>query len=140
MFAIHYLSGLSDELRSEITQLSAKVSYIYSLSGKHAILLSSQGKLDVSLSEIQNTLSELSKASWLFIPSGPVDSVAEIENYAEHLDVEKSLKFIELYKDGYPKINSLAGSIRGALLSSVVGLKWGTFRATWQILMKTGRK
>ncbi len=138
VFVIDYLSERSDELKSEITRLSALVSSGHSLKGRHSILLSANNRLDVSFSKALQIISKLSEGAWLFIPSSSVTSAEEAEIFAKHLDVNKAEQFISLYRSGYPKISELCGSVRGALLSGVLGLTWGNLRAVLAIMFRKG--
>lgn len=125
---VKHILSLSEELNSEIRNLSNLVSSAYSLSSRHSALLAAQAKLDVTFNNIIICMRQLSEASWFYIPNVEVNSISDLEQFGEFIDAAKCKKYNLLYDSLFDQINSYSGSMRAVLLHQVIGYRWGHLR------------
>jgi len=99
---------------------------VHSLSGKYGILLLSAPNLKHSLNNAIKALENINDKLWINVPFYLKDDQNPIQTFINQVNVPDCIALKHSVTLNHPELNFSAGSVRGNLMSSVVGLNFWT--------------
>lgn len=126
-FLVQYVQQENAKFLAVRQRLSSASVEVHRLMGKNYNILATGWKLVRNLQEATNSLTEITRTMWIQVPLVDIEDADCITNFLKQIDEAECGIFIDVCNRNYDKINLFSGSIRGYLISPVVGINLFSF-------------
>jgi hypothetical protein len=125
-FAVQWaIDGLPKYLATR-ERLSSMAVEVHRISGRHFSVLCTVAGATKVLEDCASAFSEITQEMWVRLPSVPKNHPDPIGLFLSQVNVTECANFVSCCDRNFGYINGLTGSVRGALLSPIVGFRLST--------------
>lgn len=108
-------------------QLSQATIQVHRIKGRNYTILSSGWGMPDTFDEAARALEEIGRKMWVHVPVVDVNDPNYIQEFHNQVNVQECQRFIDCAENLDGPISMLTGSIRGSLLSPVIGFNLPTY-------------
>lgn len=126
-FHVQYVQQQNENFLTVRQRLSSASVEVNRLLGKNYNILATGWKLIRNMQEATKSFTEITRTMWIHVPVVNIDDVDCINSFLNQVDDAECDSFIDACNQNYDKINFFSGSIRGYLISPVVGINLFSF-------------
>lgn len=126
-FHVQYVQQQNANFLAVRQRLSSASVEVHRLVGKNYNILATGWELIRNLQEATNSFTEITRTMWIHVPIVNIEDVDCITNFVTQVDESECDAFIDVCNRNYSKINFFSGSVRGYLISPVVGINLFSF-------------
>jgi len=127
LFKIQYIKQKTNVFIATRDRLSLYSVEIHRLLGKNYNILSSGWKLIENMESATNALMPISEKMWINVPIIDIENPNYTNLFIKHVNVTGCNDFIQVCNENYNKINYWTGSVRGYLLSPIIGFNFFSY-------------
>tara|TARA_R110002049_G_scaffold2743_4_gene21075 strand:+ start:9445 stop:10281 length:837 start_codon:yes stop_codon:yes gene_type:complete len=126
-FAVNWAIDGSEKFIGTRNQISQAQVQVHRLKGRNYTILSSGWGLAANLDQAIESMNEIGSRMWVHVPRVDKNDPDYIQHFHNLVNVEECKSFLEAANRFTGPMSMLAGSIKGYLLSPVMGFNWPMF-------------
>ncbi|WP_156774666.1 hypothetical protein ACN2MM_09715 [Alkalilimnicola ehrlichii MLHE-1] len=126
-FKVDWALSQTREFLSAREQLSQATVQVHRIKGRNYTILCSGWGMPDAFDEAVQALEEIGRKMWIHVPIVDVNNPNYIQEFHNQVNVQECQQFIDCAEKLSGPISMLAGSIRGNLLSPVIGFNLPTY-------------